>query len=221
MSDEDLRRDRLYYLSPRQQPVRAARLFAGREHDVQLQRIEAHFGRSPQSNGDVARFLSGFFAEPTFRGLQPQALSGSGPFPNHPGSEWDLSNFGSAEEAYARLCLDLAVLVDYCISEVATERTRRVVIDGGFARNPWFTQILAMLQQPTSVMVAEVPQATALGAALAVHSAMQSELPPMDELLHLRRIETEALPGLRLYAEHVLAHWESASSDHEDERRTA
>ncbi len=220
LSDEDLCRDRLYYLSPRRRPVRAARLFAGREHDVQLQRIEAHFGRSPQTNGDVAAFLPGFFAEPTFRGLRPQALSGSGPFPHHSDGEWNLSAFGSAEEAYARLCLDLAVLVDYCISEIATECTRRVVLDGGFAQNPWFTQILAMLQQPTPVMVAEVPQATALGAALAVRSAMGGGLPPMDKLLHLRPNEAEALPGLRLYAEHVLAHWESASSDHEDERRT-
>ncbi len=220
LSDEDLRRDRLYYLSPRRQPVRASRLFAGREHDVQLQRIEAHFGRSPQPTGDVAPLLPGFFAEPAFRGLRPQVLSGSGPFPHYPVREWDLSAFDSAEEAYARLCLDLAVLVDYCISEVATERIRQVVIDGGFARNPWFTQILAMLQQPTPVMVAEVPQATALGAALAVRSAMGGELPPMDALLHLHPIEAQVLPGLRLYAEHLLARWETESFDHEDERRT-
>lgn len=204
LSATDLAEDRLYYLTPEQAPVRAARLFAGREHDLQLKRITRHFGRPPAwQHAEVERFLPAFFSEIAERMLKPAVLSGSGPFPNWPAGEWDLTAFASPEEAYARLCLDLAVLTHYCTESVSTEQTDAVVIDGGFARNTWFVRLLAMLQAPQSVYATDLPQATALGAALMVHPAWAT-LPSPEQLVALTQIEATPVAGLRIYAERFL-----------------
>lgn len=209
LSEEDLQRDRLYYLRPDKKPTRAARLFAGREHDIQVQRIKTYFGKTPVPEGDIEPYLQGFISESRFRGLVPEALSGSGPFPQCPPGEWDVSGFATAEEAYARLCLDLAVLTDYCISEVGTEDGQTIIVDGGFARNPWFVKLIAMLQKPNPVYVAEVPEATALGAALLIHPHWtQKEVSP-EHYLKLKKIDAAAVPGLKVYAEHLLSLWEA------------
>ncbi len=222
LTEEDLQRDRLYYLTPDARPVRAARLFAGREHERQLQRIEKHFGKKPDTqHQDIERFLPEFFAETRPRGLEPEVLPGSGPFPNRPAGEWDLSAFAHAEEAYARLCLDLAVLTDYCFSEVASEKTQRVVIDGGFAKNPWFVKVLAMLMQPRQVFTAEVPQATSLGAAMLIQPHWSGAPIDADAVLNLRPVAAKPLPGLRVYAEHFLARWESLEAQHRNTQQGA
>ena len=209
LSERDLAEDRLYYLTPQRKPVRAARLFAGREHEVQLERIANYFGRAPEpastaSARAVEAFLHGFFAESGERALVPETLHGSGPFPNCHSGNWDLSQFESAEEAYARLCLDLAALTSYCIDSVASEETTKVVVDGGFVRNAWFTHLLAMLQAPREVVLTEVPQATAMEAALMLHIHWAGQASAAFSL-DLQPITAEPVTGLRLYAERFLA----------------
>lgn len=209
LSAQDLAEDRLYYLTPQQKPVRAARLFAGREHELQLQRIADFFGKMPDqsitsSPQQLEASFFGFFAESGERSLLPEALHGSGPFPRCHTGNWDLSQFESAEEAYARLCLDLAVLASYCIDSVASEETTGIVVDGGFARNAWFVHLLAMLQAPKKVMLTEVAQATAMGAALMLHERWAGP----DSLsfeLDLRPVMAKPVSGLRVYAERFLA----------------
>ncbi len=205
LSEKDLQQDRLYYLTPQLQPVRAARIFAGQEHERQLQRITEHFGRAPQEdNAELEPLLARFFAKPNEGVLTAETLHGSGPFPNVPRGSWDLSVFSTPEQAYARLCLDLAVMTAYLIDNVAEPGQKRMIVDGGFTRNTWFLQILSMLVQPCQLFIADISNATALGAALSVHHFW---VPDFDTatLLELQPIETEHLAGLRVYAEWLIA----------------
>ena len=205
LSEQDLQQDRLYYLTPQLQPVRAARIYAGQEHELQLRRICEHFGRAPdEKNADIEELLADFFAKPNEGVLTAEALHGSGPFPHVPRGTWDLSVFSSPEQAYARLCLDLAVLTAYLIDNVAEPGQKRMLVDGGFTRNPWFLKILSMLVQPCQLYIADIANATALGAALAVHHFW---VPDFDSssLLQLQPVETEHIAGLRVYAEWLLA----------------
>jgi sugar (pentulose or hexulose) kinase len=209
LSERDLAEDRLCYLTPEKKPVRAARLFAGREHEIQLARISKHFGKKPQGSGsgknnNLHSYLKGFFAEKSERALLPAALQGSGPFPNCAAGDWDLHSFVSAEEAYARLCLDLAVLTSYCIDSVVSENTEKIVVDGGFAKNHWFVEILATLQVPRKLFVTQMTQATALGAALMAHDLWAKES-KLEDFLEMQEIMPSQVSGLHLYAERYLA----------------
>lgn len=202
LSESDLQQDRLYYLTPQCKAVRAARLFAGQEHDVQLQAITAHFGRPPATHSvAIDTFLPGFFGEENERTLLPAVLKGSGPFPRAATGTWDVGAFASPEQAYARLCLDLAVLTSYCIDSVHSKGSEKIVVDGGFARNEWFLNLLARLHVPKKVYSTDVPQATALGAALAIHDK------PVDtgSLVSLQECRVEPLSGLHIYAERFIS----------------
>lgn len=55
---------------------------------------------------------------------------------------------------------------------------RRIFVDGGFSRNEIFMQMLAASFPELEVFAAEVPQATALGAALAIHRQWNSKPVP-------------------------------------------
>ncbi|MFQ5628311.1 MAG: hypothetical protein ACE5I1_06090, partial [bacterium] len=213
LTEGDLAEDRLYYLTPDKEPVRAARLFGGREHEIQLERISKHFGEKPGISGSgsgsgkrnkLRSYLQGFFAERIDRSLVPAALQGTGPFPYCLAGDWNLGAFASEEEAYARLCLDLAVLTSYCIDSVASENSENIVVDGGFAKNEWFVEIVAILQVSKRLYVTEVPQATALGAAMMVHEQW-AEKQKADDIVNLRSIESTLMEGLHVYAERFLA----------------
>lgn len=209
LTDEDLARDRLYYLTPDARPVRSSRLFGGREHDVQAERITSHFGRSASTEAvELEPLITGFINENEWRGLVPAEMEGTGPFPERPAGTWNLSTFATAEEAYARLCLDLAVLTAICIDGVRSDSTETVVVDGGFARNDWYVRLLAGLVAPARLVIAEVPQATSLGAALEVHSSWAGSV---EVPVAVQDVATPPLKGLNAYRDRFLKQFASAA----------
>lgn len=149
----------LYYLSYTGKPVKASRLFAGRWHDHFKDRIADHF----QLNRNFYRSVA----------FDPRLATGSRlqGIPQDP-DHVDLSDFTSAEEAYHFL---VSVLVDQqlvCIGQVINDLPlHRVYVDGGFSRNEIFMQLLARRLPGYEVFAANIHQATALGAALAIHDS--------------------------------------------------
>ncbi|MCW5921339.1 MAG: hypothetical protein KIS77_03280 [Saprospiraceae bacterium] len=69
---------------------------------------------------------------------------------------------------------------------ILTENTRRIFVDGGFSKNEIFMSLLARAFPEMEVFAAEVPQATALGAALAIHRFWNKKPPPQN-LIALKR----------------------------------
>ncbi len=95
----------------------------------------------------------------------------------------DLSQFVSYLEAYHRFVIDLTLLLQKSIELVipATDNTKAIYISGGFARNPIFVPLMAMLYPEKTVYTSEIDNSTALGAAIVMwkNLGMKGE-PPLN-----------------------------------------
>ena len=167
LTPELLRRDCLSYLSPTGQELPAARLFLGREHDYQVQHIANHFHVEPGFYKAAATVpLTPADATPNAAApFRPWCLHGTGPFPEQPAEAWDLSGYASATAAYHALLRGLVALQAESIRLIRHHEST-IFVDGGFARNALFCQLLADAFPDAAIQTLEVPQATALGALL-------------------------------------------------------
>jgi sugar (pentulose or hexulose) kinase len=163
----ELQQDCLCYLSYEGRPVKASRLFAGYEHEQAVQRLAEHFNCSPGWATGVA-FDAGHVAD----------LSSLGPavFDSR-----DLTAFDSFEAAYHRLMMDIMhQQVNSTRLVLQGTDTHRIFVDGGFGKNQVYMHLLAQAFPDTEVFTASIPQATALGAALAIHRHCYNSSLPGD-----------------------------------------
>ncbi|GAB3298335.1 FGGY-family carbohydrate kinase [Hymenobacter tenuis] len=164
LSPELLRRDCLSYLAPSGQPLPAARVFMGREHDYQVTRIANHFHIREQFRHDYYKSQVRLQpANPAAAPFRPWCMHGTGPFPENPAELWDLSSFRTAGDAYQHLVRGLVAILAVSIRLIKQEE-RLLFVDGGFARNNLFMQLLGEAFPEATIRTLEVPQATALGA---------------------------------------------------------
>lgn len=178
---EEVHNNCLCYLSYKAIPVKAARLFAGFEHEQQLKRIAAHFDkgvmffRNMEFNLDVLLTLTGQVGIK----LSELALSGiqhSGEFEAR-----DLSRFATPELAYHQLMLDLIRQQSFSTALVLQPgKTKKIFVDGGFSKNSIYMNLLAITYPELEVYAASMAQATALGTAMAIHQHWNSRPLPND-----------------------------------------
>ena len=175
LTTEELQYDCLNYLHYGGQPVKASRLFAGHEHEQQVKRLADHFHVSPDHYTTVAyvpalidslqhRVSEGKAVE---FGQKESLISMTGSVFN----DRDLSAFATYELAYHQLMLD--VMAQQLISTnlvIADSPVERLFVDGGFGKNPIYMNLLAKAFPDIEVYAASVAQASALGAALAIHN---------------------------------------------------
>jgi len=153
LTTEELEKDCLCYLSYKGNPVKASRLFSGHEHEQQVKRLAEHFHTAEDAYKQV--------------GYDPKLVQarGAGYF-----QENDLHIYGSYEEAYHQLVRDLVNRQVISTRLVLNNRSmRRIFVDGGFSKNPIFMHALASSFPEVEVYAASMAQASALGAAMAIH----------------------------------------------------
>jgi sugar (pentulose or hexulose) kinase len=161
LTAEELRQDCLCYMTYQGNPVKASRLFAGYEHEQQLKRIAAHFGQAALK----------------YRHMEYDAAIVLKPAADF--STRDLHSFSNDTEAYHQLLFDLASRQYQATRLVMNDDSvKRIFVDGGFSKNQIYMNMLAMLFTGVEVFAASMAQATAMGAALAVHSAWNSKAVP-------------------------------------------
>jgi sugar (pentulose or hexulose) kinase len=166
----ELQKDCLCYMSYQGRPVKASRLFAGYEHEQQVQRLAAHFQVSPALAAVVA-FDADYIAR-----LGASDSPGRTAFHRR-----ELTDFTSFEAAYHRLMMDIMdQQVDSTRLVLQDTNTHRIFVDGGFGRNQVYMHLLARAFSDTEVFTASIPQATAMGAALAIHGHWNSAPLPGD-----------------------------------------
>lgn len=181
LTADELENDCLCYLQYEGKPVKASRLFAGYEHEQQVKRIAAHFGT------DVIAYRSVPFDPQIITALQQTAKveelneeDGKGLKESAFGKR-DLNQFSSAIAAYHQLILDL-VHQQYISTSRVLEGTdvKRIFVDGGFSKNVIFMNLLAAAFPQLEVFAAYMAQATAVGAALAIHKSWNTKPLPND-----------------------------------------
>jgi sugar (pentulose or hexulose) kinase len=170
----------LCYMSYQGRPVKASRLFAGYEHEQQVKRLGANFHKEAgyaatiAFDPDIVSFLH-------WRDQQQGASHSDQLMTASAFSQRSLDAFDSYEQAYHRLLMDIMA------QQIASTRlvlqgteVKRIFVDGGFGRNQVYMHLLAAAFPYIEVFAASIPQATAIGAALAIHSHWNTRSLPGD-----------------------------------------
>lgn len=173
LTSEELKQDCLCYLSYDGSPVKASRLFAGHQHEQQVKRLAAHF----QITNDYYQVV-GFDA----RHADLSRRLSSDSFANT-----DLSDFNDFDEAYHYLLLDI-VKQQVISTNLVLQNTsaKKIFVDGGFARNNIYMNMLANALPGLEIYAATISQASALGAGLAIHQSWNNN-PSPGGIIELKR----------------------------------
>ncbi|MVT08906.1 FGGY-family carbohydrate kinase [Chitinophaga tropicalis] len=169
LTPEELAEDCLCYLTYDGRPVKAARLFAGYEHEQEVKRL-AEYYQTPVNYYQQVVFDPAIFAQ--LLAVSPEASRFAAR---------SLSAFETYEIAYHRLMMDIMDAQKHSSERViAGTAVKRIFVDGGFGRNTVYMHLLAATFPQMEVYAASVAQATAVGAALAIHRHWNNQPLPAD-----------------------------------------
>ena len=142
LTDEELLQDCLAYMQYTDNPVKASRLFAGNTHEQAIKEMAQRFGK-PLDYYKTAKFDSQLIEN---------------------------QNDNFYEGVYHQLIIDLVNQQVTSTKLVLNDSTvTKLFVDGGFGKNEIYMNLLAKAFPEMEVYAASVAQATALGAALAIH----------------------------------------------------
>lgn len=158
LTADELHADCLCYMSFQNKPVKASRLFAGQEHEIVTKKLATHFNVPTDYYKEVMfDYALGKWAM--------QAYVDGKRF-----NESALNDFETYHHAYHFFLYDLVQQQKVSTTLIlGNKKTTRVFVDGGFSRNTIFMNFLAWAFPDKEVYAASVSQATAIGAALAIH----------------------------------------------------
>ncbi|HWR99447.1 MAG TPA: FGGY family carbohydrate kinase, partial [Prolixibacteraceae bacterium] len=167
-----LEKDCLCYLSPDKAQVKSSRLFMGHFHEVwaeklaQLYKVDAGSYKSVKMDDALISRILAKFPDPVYFPAGKESFEDGL-------QNADLSVFESYTEAYAKLVIDLTVLCVEAIQLVIPENdeTELLYISGGFARNSTFVELLKRHFPGKKVLISEIDNSSALGAALVISGA--------------------------------------------------
>ncbi len=177
LTTNELHQDVLCYLSYTGMPVKASRLFSGKEHELAVVALNNQFNK-PADYYTTLKYNTNINIEKNSNILDIQ-------------SPFDSSCFKDFETAYHNL---IATLVRKQIIStnliIATTKVKRIFVDGGFSNNEIFMNLLAKAYPAYEVFAAAIPQASALGAALAIHENWNATAVP-NNLISLQYYSTK------------------------------
>lgn len=190
LTSAELEQDCLCYLSFQGNPVKASRLFAGNEHEQQIKILAQHFGVDQD-------YYKTVYCNPK---LLPEAIEYVEPADTAASSamlhqsafgQRDLNGFETYESAYHQLIADIITQQVFSTNLVLKgSEVTRIFVDGGFSKNPIYMYLLARAYPDLEVYAASVPQASSIGAAMALHHHWNPQALPADMI------------DLRLYSIH-------------------
>jgi sugar (pentulose or hexulose) kinase len=180
LTPAELEQDCLCYLTYQGRPVKAARLFAGNEHEQQIRRLSEYY-QTPVNYYQQIAFDPAIFASLQATAVKEAPLSGKDLLQASRFAHRSLSDFTSYGIAYHQLIFDLMEQQQHSTALVTTgTAVKRIFVDGGFSRNPVYMHLLAAAFPDMEVFAASVAQATAIGAALAIHRHWNTQPLPGD-----------------------------------------
>ena len=174
LTASELEQDCLCFLTPNKEQVKSSRLFMGHFHEVWAEKLAKHFAIEQDSFKKVKNDQE----------LVDTLLNKYGDtsvyFPDGKESfeeglkTVDLSVFANYEEAYTKLMIDLTALCITSINLVVPENddTEILYVSGGFARNPIFIELLKKSFPAKKVLISEIDNSSALGAAMVISDTL-------------------------------------------------
>ena len=166
-----LKADCLNFMSFKGKHVRASRLFFGHAHDEVAKTIAEKFGKTNEEIYQIDADL------PLIRQYLENPEKWSGYQINETGSlipNFQIEKYNNLSDAYHHLLFVLCNLQKKSLElAIGNTEIERILIAGGFAKSNLFTKLLASLLPQFKLGIAEIEQATALGAAMAVKTEFQ------------------------------------------------
>ncbi len=173
LTELELKQDCLCYLSYEAMPVKASRLFAGYVHEQEVKKIAAKFNKPLDYYKEIS------YDPSIFKKMNP----GGDQF--NPGEE-AIPQSRNYEEAYYQLMREIVRRQEHSTRLLMKEQEiSRIFVDGGFSQNVIYMKLLAETFPGIEVYAASEAQATACGAALAMHSHWNKQ-PIPTELIELK-----------------------------------
>ncbi len=177
LTDAELANDCLCYMGYKGTPVKASRLFAGNEHELQVKRIASYFNVNTSifktieyDAAIVSKIRLNKNRQDTLVSRHSSAFSVK-----------EISQFDNYVQAYHQLMLDIMDQQYQSTNMVLeTAKVNRIFVDGGFSKNSVYMNLLANAFPNVEVFAASMAQATAVGTAIAIHKAWNNRVLPAD-----------------------------------------
>ena len=172
LTEEELNNDCLCYIQYKGLPVKANRLFAGYEHEQQVKKIADYFLKPADYYKQVQ------YDEIIIKNLE---MKGSASIGKKQFAPLFIDLFENYEEAYHQLMINI-IKRQVLSTKMILQNTevKRIFIDGGFSKNSIYMNLMAQAFSRIEVFAASMAQATAMGAALAIHHKWNSHPIPGD-----------------------------------------
>lgn len=194
LTKKELQKDCLCYLTASGKPVKASRLFAGKWHEEQVLRMAEYFHLEPQFFSTI-RFDSRLMTS-LKNTLLPGKLFAPVQTENQTSdfSSIDLDQFSSPEMAYHHFMHQLVTMQTESTNLVLKNSTvENIYVDGGFSKNELFMQLLAQNYPDKAVFGASIAQASALGAAMIIHSQWNASPFPGNHIILKRYHQSKSV----------------------------
>jgi L-fuculokinase len=159
LTDQELQSDCLCYLTYEGKQVKSARLFAGRMHETRCQQLAERW----QVSVDAYKTVK----------YNPKLIQ-------HPEQSFDSDYHALVQDIVMAQVRSLRLLLD-------TAPVADIYVDGGFSNNEIFMQLLANALPDIHIYASIVAQASALGAALVLHSDWNSDM-EVASFVEVRRV---------------------------------
>lgn len=162
LTEEELQNDCLCYLQYKGLPVKANRLFAGYQHEQEVQKLAKLF----QKPIDFYKQIS--YSDALMQEIKKQSFL-------------QAEEFSTYEKAYHYLMLTIIEKQVRSTQMILNgTNVKRIFVDGGFSKNAIYMNLLAAAFPAVEVYAASMAQATAIGAALAIHAEWNNQPIPGD-----------------------------------------
>lgn len=176
LTKDELVNDCLCYMSYRKKPVKAARLFAGYEHEQIIKKLAEHFNK-PLDYFKQVEFNKAFVDVEAIRAAPQNVAVG---VHQSAFAKRDLNSFKSYEEAYHCFIADIIQQQKASTSLILNDSITKIFVDGGFGKNTIYMTLLATAFPKLEVFAASLPQSSARGAALVMHESWNKNSLPTD-----------------------------------------
>jgi len=165
LTETDTRSNCINYMRINGEPVKAARLFLGNEYNIKIKELSEYYGvvedyhKSVDFDSELYHRLKENFSHKfQWSSLDVGALENLVPF-----------DFNSYEESYHQLLMELVELqIDSIQRAIGEEAIEQLYIDGGFANNRIFVELLAQGFNHMKVKTTDASLGSALGAAIVI-----------------------------------------------------
>ena len=167
LTNNDLKNDCLQFMQMDGKPVKASRLFLGKEHEIQTQKLAKYYDKE----SDYFKHIS--FDKNIYNDLikKDQTSFYFEELKNDKQFTTDLSMFDTYKTAYHQLIFELVKkqIFSLHLALGKTKNIQTIFIDGGFSSNELYCKMLADQLPQFQIKIASLASGSALGAAIVIN----------------------------------------------------